>query len=428
MLSASKTFLYLFASLFFLITSFHTSNAQLVEKTLENKKRRDVRSPLRSIFDNARQTDELKPSPFDLDPQLQSLEAAVDPETYVVGPGDVFLVNVWAMEEVAFNIPVTPEGKLTIPTIGALAIDGKTLAEVQAIVTEAASKKYLQAAVTAHLIKLRTFRVHLTGQVMNPGLYEALAVDRVSDVIKRADGLTSWGSEREIEVRHRDGTSELVDLYRYKKLGELETNIVLQAGDVVYVPPIQFSRATVRIEGKVNRPGVYQLAQNETLQDLLLRVDALNKDADLTDAYIRRKGTSNGSVETIQVFPYLQAQGNSHSDLVLQDGDVVMIPPRQEEVYVIGAVLRPGPYAYYPNLRAIDYVGFAGATGKATGLSKIQVFRQNGAQADRGANQIVGPGDTVSIKERAQFGFREVVTLVATVTNVLLAMKAVGVF
>ena len=127
MLSASKTFLYLFVSLFLLVTSFHSSNAQLVEKTLENKKKRDVRSPLRSIFDKTRQTDELKPtSPFDLDPQLQSLEAAVDPDAYVVGPGDVFLVNVWTMEEVAFNIPVTPEGKLTIPTIGALAVDGNT--------------------------------------------------------------------------------------------------------------------------------------------------------------------------------------------------------------------------------------------------------------------------------------------------------------
>ncbi|MCG8605759.1 polysaccharide export protein [bacterium] len=424
----SKSFLRIPLPFFLVLISFHSLDAQLIDKTLETKKKRDVRSPLRSILDQSKESESLNQTPaFALDTELQSLEAAIDPASYIVGPGDVFLVNVWASEELSFRLPVTPGGKLVIPTIGALPVDGKTLVEVYEVVRNAASEKYVQSSVTAHLVRLRTFRVHVAGQVMNPGLYEALAVDRVSDVIERADGMTNWGSERAIEVRHPDGTVDLVDLYRYKKLGELEANIILRGGDVVYVPPIQFSEATVRVEGQINRPGIYQLTQNETLTDFLLRVDALNKDADLQGAYVRRQGDGNGGEETIPIFPYLQSLGNGHSDLPLQDGDAVMIPSRQEEVYVVGAVQQPGPYVYYPSLRALDYVGFAGSTEKAKGISKVQLIRKGSSKAERGPLLLVEPGDTVFVPEKQQLGVREVTSVVLSVTQILLAMKAVGV-
>ena len=408
-----------------MIASFGDITAQVTERAPTKSKRQDVRSPFKRAFENAAKDTETRKRPFlDLDSELQSLEAAIEPDSYIVGPGDVFQISVWSNTELTFNIPITPDGSLTIPTIGMLAVDGKTLAAVQSIVREAGAKKYLQTQVTAQLVRLRKFRVHVTGQIMNPGLYEALAIDRVSDIIEEAGGLTNWGSERAIQVRHLDGTVDTSDLFSYEKLGRLESNIVLRGGDLVHVPSIAFTDATVKVEGQVNSPGIYQLAQNETLEDLLLRADAFNKRADLTAAYVERKAGANDASETIPIFPYLQSQGNGHSDLFLQDGDVIMIPARYEDVYVVGAVKNPGPYAYYPNMRAIDYLGLAGSSEKAKSPSKVQVIRKSSTKSVNGKNLIIEPGDTVFIPARMELGVREIASVVVTVTNVLLAMKA----
>ncbi len=399
--------------------------AQRVDKRTNKNEESDINLPFKTRLQKD-QPQPTKETPLSIDFPIQSLEAAVDPASYIVGPGDVFQISIWSSIEATFKIPVNPEGELTIPTIGALAVDGKTLSDVQKLVREAGGKKYLQSLITANLVSLRRFRVHVTGQVIKPGLYEALAVDRVSDLIEEAGGLTDWAAERSVEVRHLHGTVEIADLYQYKKLGNLASNLQLRGGDVIYVPPIAFSKATIRVEGLVEEPGIYQLLENETLQDFLLRVEAFNKVADLKDAYIERK-TASGGTEIIPIFPYLQKPGNGLSELLLRDGDVLMVPSRKEEVYVIGAVNFPGPYPFYPNLHAIDYAGFAGSNEKAVKHTKIRVVRAGGKQTIKGHNTPINPGDTVVIPERAKFGLQEATTLVFTLTNILVTLKAVGV-
>jgi protein involved in polysaccharide export with SLBB domain len=389
----------------------------------QDREAEKVRRPFRQSLESTELTRE---SPLDLDLQVQALEAAVDPDSYIVGPGDQFLVNIWSSVGKNFKIAVTPEGKLIIPTVSTLHVDGKTLSDVQKMVQEAGAKKYLQSVISANLVLLRTFRVHVTGQVKNPGPYLALAVNRVSDIIEQAGGLTTWGFERAIEVRHLDGSIDFVDLYQYEKLGNLEANIYLRGGDLIYVPSVNLSEATVRIEGTVREPGIYQLAKNETLEEFLLRVDALNRRADLKDAYIERKTDADGGLEVIPIFPYLETSGNGRSNFYLKDGDVIKVSERNEKVYVIGAVRNPGPYPYVPNLKARDYVGFAGSTELAANLSKTKVIRKNSEKQEKGQNLLIKPGDTVFVPQKVKFGVIEAFTIVGQLTSILIALKAVG--
>jgi len=417
----------LFLILLILIcSSSHNLLAQRLDKRLKKKQEQDFRSRLQSAFDKDKSTESKSDLLQQTEFQQQPLEAAIDPESYKVGPGDVFQIVITSSEEIIFRVQVISDGKLVIPTVAVLHVDGKTLSEVQTLVKKAAADKYLNSKITANLAILRQFRVHVTGQVMKPGSYEALAVDRVSNLIEKANGITNWGSESAIEVRHLDGSLDIVDLYRYSKLGDLNANLTLEGGDVIYVPHINLSKATVRVEGPVNDPGVYQLTENETVQSFLLRVDAYNRRADLTNAYIQRQTVSNGGVETIPIFPYLQNRGNDHAELYLQDGDVIMVPLRNEEVYVIGAVRSAGPYAYYPNLTAVDYMGFAGSTERAAKLSKVQLIRNNSEKPLKAKGLIIEPGDTVYVPQKSTYGFREITTLVISITNVLLTMKALN--
>lgn len=364
----------------------------------------------------------------EIDLQVQSLETAIDPNTYLVGPGDVFWISIWSALESNIMTAVTPEGKLIIQTIGTLMVDGKKLSEVQEMVKKAGAKKYIKSTITANLVQVRSIRVHVTGQVLNPGPYTALAVHRVSDVLEQAGGLTSWAFERAIEVRHRDGSHDWVDLHQYSNYGNIDANIYLRGGDVIFVPAINLSEATVRVEGLVNDPGIYQLVDNETLGDFLLRIDAFSRRSDLTHAYVERKAETNGAIETIPIFPYLKNSNNGHSDLVLQDGDVVMVPQRNENVYVIGAVQNPGPYPYIPNRQVADYVGFAGSNFQAADLEKTKLIRKGSTKEVKGKNLFVKAGDTVFVPQKVKFGVIEGFALLGQVTSILIALKAVGVF
>jgi len=359
--------------------AFPQGNLSSFLKDKNNEEKTDVRLPSKSFFDETQKSDLLKKkkSTFDLGPlESQSLEAAIDPTTYIVGPGDQFLITIWSTLENSIPAVVTPEGKLIIPTIGAIAVDGKPLLEVQKLITDAASKKYLNSEVSASLSMVRQIRVHVTGQVMNPGLYEALAVHRVSDVIELAGGLTSGAHDRGVEVRHTDGSVSKVDLYKYLKLGNLDANIFLTGGDVVHVPTVDLNQPTVKIEGIINDPGTYQITENESIRDFLLRVDALNRRADLANAYIERSDSTNGHTENIPIFPYLNSYGNGHAELLLQDGDKIRLPQRDEDVYVVGAVQQPGPFPFIPNLTAQDYAGFAGANFQSAKITKTEVIRK----------------------------------------------------
>lgn len=398
----------------------------------EEQSQRGRVEPLRLSLDQKKELENKKlqeqeqmPGAFQF--QSQPLEAAIDPETYVIGPGDIFQITIWAAEDLSFNLPVVPEGKLIIPTVGTLEVDGKTLAEVKQMIATTAARKYLNTEITANLVRIREIRVHVTGQVLQPGPYLALATHRVSDVIDAADGLSSVAAERNVEVRHKDGTIEEIDLHRYYQSGDLENNPFLAGGDVIHVPTINFSHATVKVEGMVPHPGEYQIAADETLADFLLRVNAYNRDADLRRAYIQRNSASNGTDETIPVFPYLQGQGNGHSELYLQAGDVISIPDKQEEIYVIGAVRNPGPYAFYPRTKASTYVGFAGSHERAADLSDIEIIRKNSDDKLKGKNVAVKPGDTIFVPQRTEFGVREITTIVGTAASILLTMKAIGV-
>ena len=47
--------------------------------------------------------------------KIAALEKAIDPEKYIIGPGDILSFNIWGAMEAQIPLPVSPEGKLSVP-------------------------------------------------------------------------------------------------------------------------------------------------------------------------------------------------------------------------------------------------------------------------------------------------------------------------
>jgi protein involved in polysaccharide export with SLBB domain len=392
----------------------------------------EFRTDKKAEADKEKEKLKLSAQPFSLDkmgmlePAIQALEQAVNPDEYLVGPGDLFYVNITGESYLSSAILVTPEGKMIIPSIGTFDVRNKTLTDVKTMVLEHGKNKYkLNNIVEANLVQMRNFRVHVLGEVETPATYMAQPIDRVSVMIERANGITDWADERNISIRHLDGSYDTCDLFEFYHKGNLTSNIYVRSGDVIYVPPINLSRKTVTIDGIMDKSGIYQIIDGETIEDFLLRVDALNKKVEVSDIYLLRNG-AEGKKNVVKINLF-DGHGNlpSNANLTLEDGDIIFAPSIRDYVYVAGAVQQPGSYPFFVGFRAIDYVGIAGGIIEMGRMKGIKTFREKNQTFENGANVIIDRGDTIFVPTTARRKIIEYISIISSVTTIGLFFIAV---
>jgi protein involved in polysaccharide export with SLBB domain len=194
------------------------------------------------------------------------VDAPLDPDAYVCGPGDELEVNLWGLQTIRLRLVADLEGRVFVPKVGQFVVRGKTLTAVRRELAEAARRVYPRLQFDLALAQPRTFVVQVADAVARPGAHAARATDRVSTLLDRAGGLLPTASRRRIELRRRDGTVVRADLLRYGRTGDTSENPYLLDGDVVRVP---FEELLVGVAGAVNRPGRYELVATRDLAELL---------------------------------------------------------------------------------------------------------------------------------------------------------------
>ena len=344
-----------------------------------------------------------------------TLEKAVDPAIYIVGPGDRFIIIIPNYAETGWPASVSAEGKLLIPTLGLFHVAGKPLVRVQDQIKTAARKKYVEGTVQLNLVELRYFRVHVLGEVADPGIYPVQQTYRLSDALDLAGGAGDWANLSRIEIR-RDTTTLYVDLTRYIAEADLQHNPTLLDGDVIFVPRVDSSLPIVEVQGRIAQPGLYFAKPNESAAEFLKRISGATHKADLLGAAIKRRIPGKNRFAVIPIFSEDTATGNGHDNpLTLQHGDILTIPSINDSVYVQGAVYRPGPYPYYSNFLARDYVGLAGPNENAAGLKGILVRHAQTGKVENGPDIPVHPGDTIEVKVSRRILLKDYMQIAAAV-------------
>ena len=219
--------------------------------------------------------------------QGMALEGAIDPQEYLVGPGDVFAIATGGAIPQQTEAVVSADGRLVVPEAGAFQVAGRPLATVVADVGAALQRRYRNVTTGVSLLEPRKFSVHVSGSVPAPGRYAVRAVARVEDALTEAmaetgtaRGLAAYDRpiERERERRpalrnvlitRQDGTTDRVDLMRYFATGDVEANPYLRDGDAIHLPTFDPVREGVFVYGAVDRPAVYDVRPGDTAADVL---------------------------------------------------------------------------------------------------------------------------------------------------------------
>lgn len=280
---------------------------------------------------------------------LPPLEGAVDPDVYVVGPGDVFGLTIGGVAAIATTVPVSADGHLVLPDVGSIAVGGKTLAETRTEALAAIRQQYQNVQVDLTLAQPRQFYVHVAGAVPAPRRYIALPISRVSSVVEQAlidttrspvGNLAFQPSLRDVRVKHTDGTEESADLLRYLTTGDTAYNPYLQDGDVVFIPPYDPNTGSVYISGNLPYPGSYPYRPGDTIADLLTLGSSSDDHAAFETVRLSRVGT-DGTTE----HRMLNLATSAAEPLQPRD-HVYVVPPTEllGEATVEGFVQFPGIY------------------------------------------------------------------------------------
>jgi protein involved in polysaccharide export with SLBB domain len=378
---------------------------------------------------------------------FQAVESAIDPNAYLVGPGDVFTINFWgqAFPEPLLVVPVTPEGLLLIPTVGSLLVNKQTLAQVQAAVSRACAEKYdaVRIRVTTHLSQVRLMRVHVYGEVGAGGSFVASATERVSASLHKAGGLTQWADESRVEIRYADGQIKTLDLTRLYQLGDLEQDPYLQGGEMIFVPRLSLAHDIVFVEGMIGRPGPHRLLANESLLDFLFRVRALDRQKDFRQIFLFRAQQAPLRLSFFDGEARLDGQIALHNGydrqgsksvgfaktmagqtLQLQSGDRIVVSELKAFVYVHGAVRNPGSYPFVTGYRVADYIGMAGSTAETANLKSAKVMHRDTGRSEKGADREVNRGDTIFIPVSSRKTAGDYLTILSQAAAITFAVVA----
>lgn len=316
-------------------------------------------------------------------PPTESQEGVLVGGDYRVGPGDEIAISIWGEMPVTHALRVTPEGKLLIPLVGEIFVNGYDMPEVRRTVLSNTARVYRNVEVTITLVGLRTFKIHVVGEVERPGTYEARAVERVTTVLARAGGIAKTAGSRRIEVRNADTLRATVDLLRFERLGDLDANALVSDGDLIFVPLL---RERISVFGSVRRPGELELVPGDRLPEVVALAGGLGEGAVVDSVVISGYAEDGIATERRTVFALNPGVTDAASlpSVPLESDNRIFLrrqPKFHEDnlVTVEGDVLFPGVYDISPGKTTLtEIVQRAGGFLATAALEEAELVRTAG--------------------------------------------------
>ena len=267
-------------------------------------------------------------------------ENALVPDTYIVGPGDTFLVNLYGKEPSNEELTVDREGRLVIQNLSPVIVSGMQYGEVVKLIKTKVEQEIIGTKVFVSMGETRSIRVMVLGEAYKPGAYTVPALSSITHALFVSGGLSEIGSLRNIQLKRAGKVVQNLDLYDLLIKGDSTGDVILKPGDVVFIPPVG---KQITIDGEVRRPAIFELKGSESIEELIDMAGGLSASAYPEKAVVERY--TGDSSKTI-----LQLDLTKNNAYKAKNGDKIKVPASSDEldnaVTLIGAVTYPGNYSW----------------------------------------------------------------------------------
>ena len=249
-------------------------------------------------------------------------------KVYQITSGDVFDLFVYEEEDLTMEaIKVKIDGTLTIKLIGEVDVLGNTLAEANEKIRILFKQFLIEPRPVLVPKKLVSNRVWVRGGVKDPKIIFLERNLSITEAIYQAGGIVQMGEETDFEVDFsksyllRDDSLLPVDFEALMVRGSAQYDLPLINGDTVYIGWKR--KGGIYTLGEINRPGYYKATQNLTLLKLLSLAGG-TKNSSSKQIILIRGGLQSPEAYSLPLADFLNGKS---SDILLQDGDIVYLPP-----------------------------------------------------------------------------------------------------
>ncbi|WP_339877539.1 SLBB domain-containing protein [Pseudidiomarina gelatinasegens] len=269
------------------------------------------------------------------------------PSNYVIGVGDTLQIQLYGKESKSHQLVVDRQGRVTIPDLGPIQVSGLTFDKMRDLVQHEVSQRFIGMQAAVSMGELRSIQIFVMGEAHKPGAYTVSSLTTMTQALFVSGGVSDIASLRNVQLKRDGETIATLDLYDFLIHGNMANDRVLQSGDMVFIP----SRGEmVTVQGEVIRPAIYELKDENNLQQVLDLAGGVLPTAYKKVTRIERVRDGRRLVSTVDL-------ANAKS-LSVADGDNVDVPAVSNEivdsVMLVGAVARPGYYEFNEGMRVND--------------------------------------------------------------------------
>lgn len=298
--------------------------------------------------------------------------------------------------------------------------------------------------------------IRVEGAVNKPKELPFMENMTIQDVIVLAGGLSTGADTSVIDIFRENNDGNFDKLSQELKTNSESNDIILQPNDIVSVRYIKgyTPMQTITIEGEVYYPGVYSIrTKNERISDLIERSGGFSPYAYLKGATLIRKKMEQDDAQQEKVLDELiksdsetfkrvekksneyrigidlkkiLAKKHSKYDLLLKEGDVLLIPSEKQTIEIKGEVLAPSLVRYEKGLSLLDYVNRAGGFSHRAKKRSVYVMYANGDIKSTDVSlffknyPIIEPGATIIVPskpERREMTTSETIGIISAITT-----------
>lgn len=278
---------------------------------------------------------------------ISPLPCGAQSKAYRIGPNDVLNLTIYAGGEKQFDEDLTVSylGTIAAPFIGDIKVQGLTPTELEnRIKAPLARDFFVDPRVDIHIVGYHSLHYYISGAVKEPGLYEVSAQITLIELIAKAGGVLSDRgnlayimrnvSSKDVKELEEGKVENLlsqtkpikVDLQRLLDKGDMSANVLLKAGDMVYIPlmkSLDVGLSQIYVEGEVKKPGIYDFRPGMTAMNACIMAGGFGTfAAPNRTRIIRKKGDK---VEVIKI-NLNEVRDGEIPDVELQPGDRIHVP------------------------------------------------------------------------------------------------------
>lgn len=347
--------------------------------------------------------------------------------------------------------------------------------DLRAVLNGTSEEILLQRNDSLHVSSIHDIKdvgtITIDGEVTLPGTYVFVENMTVEDAILQAGGLLESASTVKIDISRRiknqasheepDSIGQAFTLtFKDGYVVEGEDNFILEPYDKISVrkSPGYFEQISVTISGEVIFPGSYALThKNERISDLVKKAGGVSSWAYVKGARLQRKMNEDEKRRVESALDFLDSAKDSidvdklnaansyyvgidlakalsnpgsEADLVLREGDQLIVPEYLNTVKISGNVMYPNTVTYDPDFLVKDYVEMAGGYGYHSKKSKAYIIYMNGTvkRARKLSRDVIEPGCEIVIPQKRQkeSNLSEILSIATTSSSVATMLATMG--